>query len=104
MAWTEELYQKMGLSREQVEAISAKREDILQKKGGVVDYISRLQKIRREMRAKEEVFERELDNWRQEMHPTQTAQIILFGEENKYRKEFNMCSSFDCEECLRSEA
>jgi polyhydroxyalkanoate synthesis regulator protein len=60
-----------------------------------VGLIGKLKSVKEQLKGQEEMFERVMTHFREEMNPLQSARLILFGERNKLRKQFSLfCDEF----------
>jgi hypothetical protein len=56
------------------------------KRKETISLITKLRDSKSTLKQQEEIFERVLNQIREDMSPVQSAQLILFGEKNKIRK------------------
>jgi hypothetical protein len=98
-AWTTSFYQELDLTPQQREGLTSRKESLVAKRRETVGLISKLKAAKAQLKSQEDIFERAITHFREEMNPIQSARLALFGEKNKLRKQFAIfCDEFACEE------
>jgi hypothetical protein len=56
------------------------------KRKETINLITKLRDSKNKLKQQEEIFEKAMTQFREDMSPVQSARLILFGEKNKIRK------------------
>lgn len=93
--WTKNLFQDLNLEQDQIDMVAKLKGPYYQKRKDTVRLIQKLKETKEQLKKQEQIFERTMSNIRQDVNPVQSAQLILFGEKNKLRRQFTIfCDEF----------
>ena len=93
LPWMLEVFGSLGLSEEQVVGIHSMGDKLRGKQDQTQCLISRLQRVKEEMKSQSVEFDRMVDMIRADIGPVLSAHLVIFGERNKLRPE---CSLEHC--------
>ena len=92
MEWAANVHESMQLTPTQIEQIAAHRESLVNTKRILYEYIERIHQNKHSLEVEGMKLEASLEDIRLYLTPQQSAQVVLFCENNKFKREMHLWS------------